>query len=190
MKYAKTFVLVSTIVAALLIFTESSSATSLTQAPEYEGTIHAESEGTVAIHGPATASCKSTIEGTVKYINGTIGGELEKLTFKECGSNDVIVQFPGLLEIHTEEASSNGNGTLTSNAAVIEVKFTPIGLNCLYNTSNTDIGTLTGSSNTGGTATLDIEAVLPRIGGSFFCGPTAEWIGSYTIDAPDYLDVD
>ncbi|HMI81347.1 MAG TPA: hypothetical protein VK480_06120 [Solirubrobacterales bacterium] len=194
MKYSKTLVLVALSMAALLASTSIASATTLTQAPSYEGAIHAESEGTVVIHGPDTAICKSTIEGTVNPTGGegTVGGEVKKLTFEECGSNDVIVQLPGELAIHTQGASSNGNGTVTSTVAVIEIKFTQVGLTCIYSTTNTDIGTLTGSRNTGGTAKIDVEAALPRTGGSggIFCGSTAQWTASYKITTPDYLDVD
>lgn len=66
------------------------------------------------------------------------------------------------------------------------------GFHCIYKTSSTDIGTLTGSANTESNPTLDIEATIPRTGGrsGAFCGSTAKWTGSYKVTAPNPLNVD
>ena len=68
------------------------------------------------------------------------------------------------------------------------------GFHCIFETSpsGTDIGTLTGSAIAKGTATLDIEATIPRVGGSsgFFCGTTAQWTGAYQFNSPDPLNID
>jgi hypothetical protein len=67
-----------------------------------------------------------------------------------------------------------------------------LGLHCIFNTSNTDIGTFTGSANAGANATLDIEATIPRTGGrsGAFCGSSAQWKGSYKVTSPKPLAVD
>ncbi|HEX5988906.1 MAG TPA: hypothetical protein VFY75_01665 [Solirubrobacterales bacterium] len=196
MKYVKMLGLLAVAAAALMAFAGTASATYLTSpaGTTYTGTIHAKSEGTTTLHGEAFAvSCAaSTVSGSVEFHStgtGTAGGKITTLDFSEC-TFPVTVIANGSLEVHTKTASADGNGTLTSNGAKITIHG-PFGINCLYETNNTDIGTLTGSKNTGKTATLDIDSsLIPRTGDSAFCGAAGEWTGSYEVTTPDYLDVD
>jgi hypothetical protein len=116
-------------------------------------------------------------------------GELETLTFGSCNATVTVVKS-GRLEIHTTEALPNHNGILTSTGAKVTVEF--IGTHCIFETNNTTIGHVTGSSTTGGMPTLDISATIPRVGGrsGAFCGEKASWTGGYTITTPEWLDVD
>ncbi|HEY8502833.1 MAG TPA: hypothetical protein VIL21_09115 [Solirubrobacterales bacterium] len=195
MKYSKTLVLVALSMAALLASTSIASATILTDAPVpiYTSVIKAESEGAITMHGVVTLTCNSTIEGSIEQHGNeiTTGGSTTSLTFTECGSFDVTVKNGGSLEIHTRESSPNGNGTLTSTGMQFTVNVTPLGISCVYTTFETDIGTLTGSSATGGTAKVDLEGSIPRTGGSVYCGTSSGPLtGTYKITTPDYLDVD
>jgi hypothetical protein len=156
-------------------------------------TIAAEAETETILHPPiGDIKCKkSLVSGkttTTGSASETVKGNIEKLTFEECNAT-VNVLKTGTLEIHTQEASSNNNGTLTSSGT--EVTVVLAGFHCIFSTSSTDIGTLTGSANTKSTATFDISAKIPRTGGNSgaFCGSTAEWTGNYKITSPDTLNV-
>jgi uncharacterized protein with beta-barrel porin domain len=135
------------------------------------------------------------------------------LTFEECGANTVSVAKPGTLEIHThwkvvidkpgtkEEQKTepecceavSGRGTLTSSGAEVTILTHNIlgTVHCIYVTNETDVGTLDGSKNTGGKATLTVDSVpIPRAATDFGCGSTSEWTAEYTVITPAYLDID
>lgn len=174
----------------------TSSATQLTGA---EGSIlgvgtviHAENEANVILHPPIgeIVCSKSTVEGEVTNAGGTgttVSGNIfaKGLTFGECNAT-VHVLKEGSLEIH---AIGGNNGTLTSSNAEVTVELS--GFHCVFKTTNTDLGTVTGSATTGGAATLDIDADIPRTGGrsGIFCGSEAEWTGSYKVTTPTPLFV-
>ena len=86
--------------------------------------------------------------------------------------------------------SINSSNEVRSNGARVTVVH--LGVHCIFETSNTKVGTLTESSETGATATLDISATIPRVGGGggIFCGSSAPWTGSYIVNTPDTLNVD
>jgi hypothetical protein len=156
--------------------------------------IAAEAEGTTTLDPPfGTIECKkSSVSGKTTNTGGsseTVSTSIESLSFTECNAT-VTVLAKGTLEIHTAETTANGNGTLTSNGTEVTVEF--IGTHCIFKTSNTDIGTLTGSGTTEANATLDIAATIPRTGGrsGAFCGSTAAWTGSYKVTNPSNLGVD
>ena len=161
---------------------------------EVRTTIHAESENKVVLDAVfGTVECDSTSEGHTWNTGGaaeTVEGPITQLTFTNCGTDKVEVTFNGSLAIHTEGGVANGNGTVTSTATRVDV--THAGFTCIFETNGTTIGRLTGSSVTTATATLDISANIPRVGGGggAFCGAAATWTGSYKVTTPDSLDVD
>lgn len=177
--------------ATLMSCLGTASATELTSPVKttYTGTIVALSAKT-SLHGPfTTVTCNfSTVHGekVEKHGSGvTAGGKLTGLTFEGCNF-PVTVLNEGSLEIH---ASGGGNGTVTSSGAEVTIQ-TSIA-NCWYVTSNTDVGTLTGSKNTGTRAILDINSsAIPRPRHSVFCGSSGTWTGQYEVSTPTYLDVD
>ncbi|HXR61107.1 MAG TPA: hypothetical protein VN732_07270, partial [Solirubrobacterales bacterium] len=79
-------------------------------------------------------------------------------------------------------------GTLTSSGTEVTIA-TSVG-SCIFTTSNTSIGLLTPTPDTGGHATLDINSPIPRTGGNFLCGSTATWTGNYTVVTPSTLYLD
>ena len=187
MKYVKMLGLLAVAAAAMMAFAGVASATTLTSpsGTTYTGNIAA-SAGLTELHGEAfSVACnKSAVSGKVeKHGAGvTAGGNIGSLTFSEC-SFPVTVLKAGSLEVH---ATSGGNGTLTSSGAEITIHG-PFGINCLYKTSGTDVGNLTGGSN----AKLDIDSsLIPRTGDSAFCGAAGEWTGSYNVTTPNPLIVD
>ena len=206
MKYMKMLGLAAIAAAALMAFVGAgtASATTLT-APHGTlvpvGTvITAEAESKVVLDPPfGTIECsKSHVEGKVTDAGSattTVKGSISTLSFSECNAT-VHVLKTGTLEIHTdpENQPANGNGTLTSSGTEVTVEF--FGTHCIFATSNTDIGTVTGYTNAVTVskehATFDISAIIPRTAGrsGAFCGSTAAWTGAYTITTPKKLTVD
>ena len=157
-------------------------------------TLSAEAEGSQVFSTPfgnieCTGSSLSAKTSNTGGASETVNATVETLTFTGCSAT-VTVLAKGTLEIHTQEGSANNNGSITSTGA--EMTIEKAGVHCIYKTSSTKIGTLTGSANTGKTATYDIAATVPRTGGKAgaFCGSTGEWKGSYKVTTPDVLNVD
>lgn len=172
--------------AALMALAGTASATVLTSPA---GTAYT---GTKISHSAAVSltwagECKTSVWHETVESHGataTAVSKVNSLTFSECGY-PVTVSKAGTTEVHS---LGNGNGTVTWSGAEIIVK-SPVG-DCTYATKNTHLGTLTGSKNTGGTAVFDLNANVPRTGGSFACAAYGEWKGTYVVQTPDYLDVD
>jgi hypothetical protein len=88
------------------------------------------------------------------------------------GQMNLVKRSPGGT-LSIEAISGTTNGTLRSNGATVTVP-SPFGtLTCT--TSNTDIGTLTGTSSF--IAVIDVNAVLNC---GFFI-PSARWEGTYNV---------
>jgi hypothetical protein len=116
---------------------------------------------------------------------------IEAFNFLACNEAMVWTLINrGVLEFHTSGSSSNNNGLLISSGT--EWTEEREGMHCIYRTSNTTLGTVTGSALTGGNATLDIEATIPRVGGrsGSFCGSGVQLTGSYKFTSPTVLNVD
>jgi hypothetical protein len=159
----------------------------------YAGKLHATSEGGhVVIANPiANIECSSTLEGESKSQGSgkPIGIPLSSLSLTGCTNAWVAtVISAGSLEVHGILGTKNGTVTWSGG----NLKFTRFGVNCVYKTEATDIGTLTASEATGATATIDISAKLPTgSGSSGLCGSgAASFKGSYKVGTPDYLDID
>jgi hypothetical protein len=193
MKHLKILGVVAVCATALMAFAGTASATTLTSpaGTTYSGSIKSTSEGIVKLKATfGTIECESSVEGKVETNPGTpVSGKVSKLTWTNCGpgSCSATTLKTGSLSI---ESSGGGNGTLTGNGQEVETNC--FGLNCVWTTSNTSLGTVTGSSNTKATATLDISATIPRSGGTGggFCGSTGTWSGSYIVNTPDELFID
>lgn len=157
----------------------------------YGGKVHASSEGHVVLHNPiAKIECGLTLEGEAESLGPgePVKVPLGSVGFSGC-TNDwhVTVVSPGTLSV--DSVAGGKNGTVRWSGATIEA--TRFSVNCRYLVENTDIGTLTGSKTTGGTATLDVSAAVPFHSGSFLCGSGAtSFTGSLKVGTPDYLDVD
>ena len=187
MKNLRLFALAAVAAAACVAFVAASaSATELTNGSgemiAAGSALNAQAEGTTILHPPiGDIECKkSSVAGKTSNTGSateTVSGSIESLTFTECNAT-VTVLAKGSLEVHTREATENGNGTLTSSGTEVTVEFA--GFHCIFKTSSTDIGTVTAN---GGNATFDIAATIPRTGGrsGAFCGSAAQWTGSYSV---------
>jgi hypothetical protein len=175
--------------AALVMLGGTASANPLTSPAGtfYSGTLKAEAESTIsftsAFGGFGKVSCgKSSFEGKIESSTvSTASAGLSSLTFGEC-SHPVTVIKPGSLQI---EQIGTGKATVKWTGGEITFHETYFGT-CKFTSSNTDIGTLTASSITGGNATLDFAGQLPSSNG---CG-TATLHGSYKFTTPNPLYVD
>jgi hypothetical protein len=193
MSYVKAFGLATMIAAALVTCTGTASATSLTSpaGTTYTGTVKAESEGVVKIICSfatcGTITCKAGFEFKVEThgLTTTVSGNVTSFTLTGCtgGSATSPVTKRGAVELHTEEALSNGNGTFEWTGGVFVVHGTLIGT-CTFEIDS-HLDTLTGSSKTGGKATIDLHGVVDTN-----CGTLAIFDGSFTITSPSVLYVD
>lgn len=199
MKHLRTLSLIGLVMGALLSTGGSASATILTSpsGTTYTGKFVAESTTEVQIHrqwfgGMFNVTCpRARLEGQVENhgvaITATI--RITSTQFIECwtpfqGVTETFLLKPGLLEIHTGNEGTNGTVTYTGTTFELTTK-TSYPEHCVYDLSNSDIGSITGSKATGGTATFDLRASLT----SLACGP-AELTGSYKITTPDNFNVD
>ncbi len=143
-------------------------------------TIHAVNEGHLTLTNSfATISCASTLEAKVESHGAGVaaGGKVEALTFTGCTNSwHVTATANGTFKV---EWTSGHNGTLVSSGT--KVSATRFGVTCNYETSGTQIGTVTG----GNPATLDIQASIPLASGSSaLCGTEpGKWVGSYSTTA-------
>jgi hypothetical protein len=202
MKYAMRLSFLALLTTAVVATAASSASATILTVPSGNNpgpgiVIKAQNVGETVLDGPVNVKCKkSNIEATVLNAGGpteTVVAPITSLTFTECGANTVNVVDFGSLEVHTDSATADGNGTLTSSGAEITVLTHNIlgTVHCIYATESTDVGTLDGSKNTGGKATLTVDSVpIPRVSTDFGCGSTSEWTAEYTVNTPEYLDVD
>lgn len=201
MKYLKRSATAVLAAAALMTFAVGASATELTSpaGTAYKGAVKAETEGEMVIHELWIESrCKSRLEWeTPQQGPGiTAAGPVKSLSLFECSGNTTVVPLKfGTFEIHTWTGEANGSGTLTWLGAQITIltHLPFLGtIDCVYGTApqNADVGVITGSSSTGGTARIKLSATLIRLGGSQTCPTTSNWTALYEVKAPDYLDVD
>jgi hypothetical protein len=118
----------------------------------------------------------------------TLSSKITEFTVDFCNLTFHVIRL-GTMEVHTFGTGIDTKGRVTLTESEWTTEF--LGFHCIFATKNTEIGTLTGSAVTGGKATLDIAATIPRVGGrsGAFCGSSAQWTGSYTITSPSTLNV-
>lgn len=203
MKYAKILGLLVVAAATLTVgLVGTASATRVTSPHNslYTGKIKAVSHsGHVVLHSENaptafTVECATSLIEVSVQTHGegvTASGPVLALSFENCTKGaTVVVNKPGTFEIHSH-FSCAGCGTLTSSGAEMVVHVPILNIKCIYTTSGTEFGTLTGSTTTGGHATIDTNSqTLARTGGSAFCGTGGFLTGSYTVTTPADLNID
>lgn len=191
MKYFKLLALAAVVMGGLMAVGTTASATNLTSpnGTTYTGSFQAESSGISWEGAYTTIMCvNSTLGGTVEShgMSATVGIKLSSLTFTGCNF-PFTVSKPGSLEIHTTGSTANGNGTITWSGMELSIH-SSVGT-CIFTTSSSDVGQLTGSDV--GKAQWDLnEAKINRTGGNFLCGSTSTLTGNYTVTTPSTLTVD
>jgi hypothetical protein len=202
MKHLKTTVLAAVAATALMAFVAPASATTLTSpaGTTYTGALRLESEGPFTLHGTGTFTCgRSSMEGKVESHGSSVTtvSKLSQTIWNEC-SHAFSVLKTGSLEIHTDTANADGNGTLTWNGAELTITWNTVfgNVHCTYTLGSVNLGTIAGSKSTGSTATASGGATKMTVHGGLFCqsketGIKNEWTSpSYRFTTPDYLDVD
>jgi hypothetical protein len=147
-----------------------------------EGTLK---PGTSAILKTTTGSfvdtcTASSIKGSSEspFTGTTVGGKVAALTFSNCTHSTVVHSFGS---VTVEHIKGTTNGTVRSSGVSVTVQSTTFGVNLNCTTSNTHMGTFTGSSS--GHASAAINGVIN-------CGPfvpSAKWEASYTLTTPTGL---
>jgi hypothetical protein len=117
-------------------------------------------------------------------------GPISALTFTGCNCT-VVVSTTGTGELEVHVIGDTGNGTVTGNGTTDTVSCVTIfgTVHCQYTIENDHLGTLTGSSTTGGRATIDITVETKREPTSGLCDEEAIWHAKYEITTPATLDV-
>ncbi len=156
------------------------SGTTLTFSAEGSTTLTDVFGGVVATCTGSSVSGKTTTTGS---STETVKGSISSLTFTGC-NHPVTVNNASLGTLEVHNIAGTPNGTVTSNATTVTIDESPLGT-CSFQTSNTDIGTLTGTSTTGGAPTFDIKASIP----SENCGFNGTWEGSYKYTGTENFNV-
>lgn len=105
----------------------------------------------------------------------TVKGTYEPHTKSGC-STTVDQLASGTWEIH--HIPDTDNGLLTSSGTETTIQF--LGVSCIFKTSNTPVGTITG----GTPATIDVNSTIPLSGGGFLCPANAIGSGAYRFTSP------
>ncbi len=186
MKYFRILGPLLVAVAAMMAFAASASAdyvSTTTNGAAATPNVHAVNGGghvTLKTDSGIVISCSSTVEGEVDSHGSGIkaSGAIDHLTFTSCTNFwHVTTITPGTLSVE-HKASVGGrehDGTVFSSGAGVHA--TRLGINCVFETKTTDIGTLTA----GNTAILDVSAnvlINPNLS-SPVCGTTPIWEGQY-----------
>jgi hypothetical protein len=156
-------------------------------------TINSTQEGSgilETLSGELLVTCtESTVKGKVEKAGSAtepVSGPVETLSFGGC-TNEVKTLATGSLEVSWSEKT---NGTLTSKNGKVTVAI--LGVSCTYGTAatGTKLGTVTGGVTAEKQATIDINAVVPLVEGSFLCPKETRWTASYTVTEPKPLYVE
>ena len=138
--------------------------------------------------GTLVGTCTgSTISGATTNTGGpseSVSAELTALTWSGCAFTTHTLSIGTLSFSYT----SGANGTVSGS----EIKWTmPTAVTCRYGTgSGAALGTVTGTTEAGKHATIDINAVIseqePK---SAFCPDTTRWKATYVVTTPTGLNV-
>jgi hypothetical protein len=204
MKHLKMLGLAAIAALGLMAFVGAGTASATTLSTDAAGTvkygvgteIHSTlKSGTSAIlettSGETIATCTtSTVKGSITTATGTwVIGSISALTWGEpegvggkCSqTTDSIAGHLGTLEIMQTTGDA---GTVVGKGS--EVTLELFGVSCVYGTSTgTTLGTITG----GEAPELAINAILPKISGSFLCPSTGRWTATYVVTSPHAVHV-
>ncbi len=191
MRHLKAFGLLAMAVAALLALAASASAGTTITSPTgtvATPTIKAESEGGhITLSNPiANISCSSILEAKIEShgAEAPARGKVTSLTFACTNSWHATTVALGELVVHW---TSGYNGIVTSTGT--KVSTTRLGVPCIYETINTQVGTITG----GTPATIHLAASIPinATESSGLCGTgNSKLEGSLKLTSPESLFVD
>jgi len=127
-----------------------------------------------------------TVKGTTANDGGAgeaVWGSVSSLTFSSCTRATATLKTG---EFEIQQIAGTDNGTLISRNA--EVTINSIFGTCVYGTASggTDLGTLKG----GASPTIEVNAVVPKLGGESACPSHMRLTASYTLAEPKPLYVE
>jgi hypothetical protein len=125
----------------------------------------------------STVKATTVSDGVAPNFTGPrVSGPISVLSFTNCTHSPVVVNSKGSLSI--ERIGTTTNGTVFWSGTNWTYPVTIFGsvVSTTCTTNNTDVGTLTGSSTSGGSK-ITLSAIL-ECGGVL---PSARWTGTYTI---------
>lgn len=190
MKYLKILAVTALAAVGLTAFTAAASATTLTSpsGTAYTSTVEAEASNVKFTGSFVAIECvESKFDGTVSSHGEAVTAKisLSSMSFMECNYPFTVLK-PGTLEIHTDSAGVDGNGSVTWEGLEMSIH-TSVG-ECVY-TSNVPIGTLSGSDTKKAKWSTE-NLPLPRVNGSFLCGSGSKFSATYYFTTPSTLSVD
>jgi len=203
MRYIKMLGLAAVAAAALMAFVGASTASATVlcktttngaptcpanQAYPAGTAVHAVSETKPVLTSFINVECaEATVQGTTD-IEGEKGkpvtGKVSELKFIEPCNCAVKVLKNGSLSISW--LSATNNGSLSSSGAEVTIECNTIfgKVHCIYETSSTPLGTLTGGEE----ATMDIESAnIPRLKTDSLCAEKANWDVKFKVTTPKPL---
>lgn len=133
--------------------------------------------------GGGVAGTITNTGGASETVNASI--PTAGLTWTGCSRSTTTTEG-GELEIHTDSAAADGNGTLTAKGFTVQIA-TILGT-CTYGfgtTTASDLGTLKG----GNPASIEISTIVPRKTGAA-CPAEARWTAKYEVVKPKPLFVE
>lgn len=189
MKYLKMLWVAAITMVAAMIFASTALAT---EATSPKGTLYTGAltgSGTAVFHGVVTVSCEAELEGVINSHGPSVTGKGKPVKWEYINCTGAIVHSVelGSIEIHSV---GGGKGTITSSGTTALATIPSLGINCSFKTNNTELGTVTDSSITGGNAVIHLAGAIPRHAGSIFCGSSAEMTGSATVKTPAEIFID
>jgi hypothetical protein len=181
MKYVKMLGLAAVAAMALAAF-GASSASAVTLCTANEATcsagntikeIHATQVGSGVLESGSTTliTCTSSTmlaDQTKDGAGNNASGPVTKLTFSGCNTTPTV-NSTGSLEINSKGEVKSIGGQITA---------TIFGVACSYGTG---AGVTLGTLKTGASATLPINAEIPKISGGFLCPSNAKWTATFQI---------
>lgn len=152
-------------------------------------TLSFSAEGSTSLTGPfgeLVATCTGSTMGGPTTSTGsstaTVTVGVSTFHYSVCNHAITVSLTTGTLEYH--HIAGTKRARVTSNDSTFTIHGTIFGT-CNFLTSNTEIGTLTGTSETGGAPRLDLTGAIP----SENCGFSATWEGSYKYMGTENFNV-
>lgn len=193
MQHLKTMGLIAVATATLMALVGAGTASATTLIGEggsvftKSTSLHIENAGTVKMTTKfknIECSESTIVAKTTDETGTTVDASVESLSFVACNC-EVKVMKKGTLSIAWTAGSS---GTLRSSGAEVTTTCSTIfgSVHCIYETSATELGTLSGGSP----AVIDIEsAAIPRLKTNPLCDEESNWDAFYVVDNPSTLGV-
>ena len=137
--------------------------------------------------GETLVTCTSGgVNGTISNAGGSgvdVVGNITSLTWGGCNHTTNTTANGSLSITYTEGM----NGTVKGSGSKVTVSI--LGVSCEYGSNKTELGTATGTTEGEGNATIAINTVVEKVGGSFLCPSDATWQAEYEVTSPTPLSV-